>query len=102
MGNKDNNESPKQIAKPPPNQTDELTKKEHNAEDARKKQRLGLIQSVIRYCFVSLGVFLLVIILDLVWFKKDIFDAPVFVIFITVISTTLTTAVGVVIGSSID
>ena len=35
-------------------------------------------------------------------FQKDIYNAPVFIVFITVIATTLTTAVGVVIGSSID
>ena len=45
---------------------------------------------------------LLVSVSDLAFFQKDIYNAPVFIVFITVIATTLTTAVGVVIGSSID
>ncbi len=70
--------------------------------DERKLKRLELIKLVIKYCFLALGAFLLISILDLALFQKDIYNAPVFIIFITVIATTLTTAVGVVIGSSID
>ena len=72
-------------------------------DDAKRKtERLNLIKRVIHLCFISLGVMAIIIFLDLIWFKRKVYDSPFFIVLVAIISTTLTTALGAVIGSSID
>ena len=70
--------------------------------DERQTERLAIIKLVIRYCFGIIIGLSIVFTIDIWFSKKDIFNSPVFVAITTIVGTTLTTAVGVVIGSSIN
>lgn len=71
-------------------------------KDERKKLRLKLIWFVIIICAIGIAVIFIMIFADLICFKKDIFNAPAIIIIATALLTTLTAALGAVIGSSID
>ena len=73
-----------------------------NPKENRKWIRLIFIKIVIRWCFYGLGAVGLIILLDIFHFEKGIAQHSSVVIITAVLSSTLTTALGAIIGSSID
>ena len=85
-------------------------KKEKKEEESKKiiSRRLDIISDSIKKCFFIFGACIVIILFSDVIFNAileksfDLANSHIFTILIAVISTTLTTLVGVVIGSSIE
>ena len=88
------------IKKPPSGY--ELANIEDTPKEKRKEKRLSIIRMALRWCFYGLGAVGLIILLDILYFKEGIAQEPSVVIITAVLSSTLTTALGAIIGSSID
>ncbi len=71
-------------------------------KDARKTKRIQIIKCVIISCFAFMTLLTILIFVDLVWTKVGIYESSFFIVTMTIIGNTLTTSVGIVIGSSID
>lgn len=92
-------------ANKPGTNTTRATHQEYHSEeekDIRKKTRLDLIKFVIIICAAGIAIILGMIFADLIHFQKDIHTSPSILGITTALFTTLTTALGAVIGSSID
>lgn len=86
--------------KPPENY-----KKDYDIESdkkSRKSIRLSIIKKVLMGCFYGLCIVSITILLDIFFFEKEIAQHPSIVTITTVLSSTLTTDLGAIIGSSID
>ena len=75
---------------------------ENDPKEYRKSQRLKLIKLVILVCFVFLFLLTLLVAFSTIWFHKKLYDSPFLILLAGILSTTLTTALGSVIGSSVD
>ncbi len=75
---------------------------ENDPKEYRKSQRLELIKLVILICFIFLFFLTLLVAFGTIWFHQKLYDSPFLILLIGVLTTTLTTALGSVIGSSVD
>ncbi len=98
MGNKDNNEPSTGENNEP--QEDTSLKEVRRANIYTKHVRIKLIGWLCFGCFIFLVLILFAVCADLQWWGGKFYDKSIIVVFVSIMSTTLTTLVGVVIGSS--